>query len=271
MSRENQAVEWKESWRDEYLRHVCVFANAGGGLLVIGKNDSGEVVDVTDAARLLEELPNKIRDLLGIVVHVNLLTEAGEDFLEIDVPSYPNPISYRGRYYQRSGSTLQELKGAALVRFLLQRHGRTWDSVPLPGLKASDLSSASIARFREQAAASGRLSPADLASSDARLLEKLKLTEGDFLKRAAVLLFHEAPDRFITGAFVKTGFFVSESELAYHDEIHGSLFAQANTVIDLLQRIGSQGLRCTRADPDSRVRGQDENLEPGDSAGGLES
>ena len=63
MSRENQAVEWKESWRDEYLRHVCGFANAGGGLLVIENNDSGKVVGVTDAARLLEELPNKIRDL----------------------------------------------------------------------------------------------------------------------------------------------------------------------------------------------------------------
>lgn len=167
--------------------------------------------------------------------------------------------------------TCHELKGTALDRFLLQRHGRTWDSVPLPGLKASDLSSASIAKLREQAAASGRLSPTDLVSSDAGMLEKLKLTEGDYLKRAAVLLFHKTPDRFITGAFVKIGFFVSESELGYHDEIHGPLFTQANTVIDLLQRIGSQGLRCSRADPDSRVRGQDENLEPGYSAGRLES
>ncbi len=68
------------------------------------------------------------------------------------------------------------------------------------------------------------MSPTDLVSSDAGMLEKLKLTEGDYLKRAAVLLFHEIPDRFITGAFVKIGFFVSESELGYHDEIHGPLF-----------------------------------------------
>gem|GEM_PF-3288110 len=52
--------------------------------------------------------------------------------------------------------------------------------------------------------------------------------EGKYLKRAAVLPFHEDPDRFITGAFVKIGFFVSESDLAYHDEIHGSLFSQAH-------------------------------------------
>ncbi len=75
--KESQHVEWKESWRDEYLRWVCGFANADGGMLVIGRNDEGRVVGLADAARLLEELPNKIRDLLGIIVDVNLRSEGG--------------------------------------------------------------------------------------------------------------------------------------------------------------------------------------------------
>ena len=33
---ENQHIEWKESWRDEYLKWVCAFANAQGGVLEIG-------------------------------------------------------------------------------------------------------------------------------------------------------------------------------------------------------------------------------------------
>ena len=28
--REDQTIEWKESWRDEYLKWVCGFANAQG-------------------------------------------------------------------------------------------------------------------------------------------------------------------------------------------------------------------------------------------------
>ena len=36
----------------------------------------------------------------------------------------------------------------------------------------------------------------------------MKLTEGDDLKRAAVLLFHEDPERFVTGAFAKIVFSV---------------------------------------------------------------
>ena len=70
--KEQQNLEWKASWRDDYLRWVCGFANADGGVLVIGRNDRGAAVGVADAARLLEEIPNKVRDVLGIMVEVNL-------------------------------------------------------------------------------------------------------------------------------------------------------------------------------------------------------
>jgi len=39
--KENQQLEWKESWRDEFLRWICGFANAEGGTLHIGRNDKG--------------------------------------------------------------------------------------------------------------------------------------------------------------------------------------------------------------------------------------
>jgi len=41
---ESQHTEWKETWRDEYLRWVYGFANAQGGRLEIGRNDAGAVV-----------------------------------------------------------------------------------------------------------------------------------------------------------------------------------------------------------------------------------
>ena len=44
--REHQHIEWKESWRDEYQKWICGFANADGGVLVIGRNDRGAVVGV---------------------------------------------------------------------------------------------------------------------------------------------------------------------------------------------------------------------------------
>lgn len=43
MTKEKHNTEWKESWRDDYLKWICGFANAQGGRLVVGKNDQGKV------------------------------------------------------------------------------------------------------------------------------------------------------------------------------------------------------------------------------------
>ncbi|MBI2944435.1 MAG: putative DNA binding domain-containing protein [Candidatus Wallbacteria bacterium] len=233
--KEGQHTEWKASWRDDYLRWLCGFATAEGGVLVIGRNDRGHVVGIPDAAELLETLPNKIRDLLGIVVEVNLREKNGKEYLEVVTPAFPSPISYRGHYYQRSGSTLQELKGAALDRFLLRRQGRTWDGVPIPNVTPRMLSNASVAAFRAQARNSGRVNAAALRESTATLMERLHLSEGAYLKRAAVLAFHPDPERFVTGAFVKIGFFHTDDELRYHDEIHGPVITQVDQILDVLQ------------------------------------
>ena len=37
-----------------------------------------------------------------------LRSEGDAEYLEVVTPAYPSPISYRGHYYQRSGSTLQD-------------------------------------------------------------------------------------------------------------------------------------------------------------------
>ena len=41
---ESQNIEWKESWRDEYLKWICGFANAQGGKIYIGTRDDGTVI-----------------------------------------------------------------------------------------------------------------------------------------------------------------------------------------------------------------------------------
>ena len=134
----------------------------------------------------------------------------------------------------RSGSTLQELKGAALDRFLLGRQGRTWDGVPLPQFNLADVSAPAMVRFRQLAQRSGRLDAETLAESDANLLDKLRLKDGAYYKRATALLFATDPQRFVTGAFVKVGYFESETELLHHDEVEGDLFHQVKNTLDLL-------------------------------------
>lgn len=232
---EQQNTEWKESWREDHFKWICGFANAQGGHLYIGKNDHGQVVGIANSRRLLEELPNQVRDLLGILVEVNRHTEAEHDYLEIVVEPYPYPVSYRGHYYYRSGSTNQELRGPALHTFLLQKQGKRWDGVPLPGVTATDLDVEAFDLFRDRAARSSRVDAEVLQDSNEALLANLNLLDGDYLKRAAVLLFHAQPERFITGAYVKIGYFASDDDLRYQDEVHGPLLLQIDRTLKLLQ------------------------------------
>jgi len=233
-SAETHLVEWKESWRDEYLRWLSGFANAEGGTLVIGVNDDGEPVGAADARRLLVDLPNKIRDTLGLVVPVRAVTKQGKTLLEIEVAASPTPISYKGEYHFRSGSTKQQLTGNALSAFLLRKLGRHWDSAPVPDVAIKDLSADAFKRFKAHAEGGKRLPPKALVAKRAELVERLRLTEAGMLKRAALLLFHDDPERWFTGAYVKIGMFLSESELAFHDEVHGDLFTQMDQTVDLL-------------------------------------
>jgi len=245
---ESQNIEWKESWRDEYIKWIGGFANAWGGKLFIGINDKGAVIGLSDAKKLLEDIPNKVRDILGIIIDVDLRTENELNYLEISVESYPYPVSYKGQYHYRSGSTKQELKGGALDKFLLQKQGKRWDGVPVPNVKAKDLSVAAFDYFRKNAIASNRLTKEILQENNEILLEKLHLTDGDYLKRAAVLLFHPDPEKYVTGAFVKIGYFRTDDDLLFQDEIHGYLFEQVEKTMDLLltkylqASIGYQGL-----------------------------
>ena len=203
---EQQNIEYKSSWHDDYLQWVCGFANAQGGRIYIGKNDVGAVVGLEDSKRLMEEIPNKIKTNLGITVEVNLIEEDDKQFIEIIVQPYSVPISLRGRFYYRSGSVKQELTGAALNEFLLKRAGQTWDDVIEARATFDDIDERTVKIFLRKAEEAGRLPDVDGLSTP-ELLEKLRLAKNGQIKRAAIVLFGKDPGAFYPNIFVKIGKF----------------------------------------------------------------
>jgi len=303
---ENQTTEWKWSWNDDFLKWLCGYANMDGGTLYVGVNDDGYVVGLKDSRILLESLPNKINDKLGIVAsikiyHVNrqginikygnnipfniseklvnkyasgkinsmvirnctdtetkkfkqtilklekenpiyINHEGKLDYISITIERYPFAISCDGKYYKRSGSTLRELQGFELQSFLLERAGKTWDSLPIPGVSVEDLDRSALNAFRSKAVKSKRMSEQDVAVSDELLLKNLKLFDGNYLTRAAILLFHPDPEQYVTGAYIKIAFFApagaygmnEDADIIYQDDVHGPLITQADKAIDIL-------------------------------------
>lgn len=247
---ENQNIEYKEGWRDEYIKWICGFANSKGGDMFIGVDDKGNVVGIQNAKKLSEDLPNKIKDILGILVDIDILEEKEKAYIKINVDAYPYPVSYKGNYYIRIGATNQELKDAPLDKFLLQKQGLKWDGTPEPYTKLENLSEQSFDIFKNRASETQRVDENIQKYSNDEVLDKLNLyMPNGMLKKAAVLLFHPRPDKIFTGASIKIGFFRTDDDLAYQDEILGSLFEQVDKVMDLLQtkylsaKIEYQGLQ----------------------------
>ena len=172
---ENQNVEWKTKWRDEYLKWICGFANAQGGKIYIGTADDGTIVGVQNSKILLEDIPNKIQTMLGIVADVNLLSSNDKEYVEIIVKPSNFPVNYKGEYHYRSGSTKQQLKGIALADFLVEKTGVRWEDVPVPGIEVEDLDKDSFDIFRREALRSKRMTQADLRISNEELIDSLGL------------------------------------------------------------------------------------------------
>lgn len=231
---ESQNIEYKESWRDAYLKWVCGFSNAQGGRIYIGIDDKGEIIGVTDSQKLLEDIPNKIKDTMGIIADVNCLSENGKQYIEIIVNPSSYPVSYHGEYHYRSGTTKQQLRGSALTEFLVRKTGYRWDAAPIDNVSVTDLDTESFEIFCQEAVRTERMTRKDLECTNEELLYKLGLIVDGNLKRAAVLLFHRNPQRFFTGCYVKIGKFGTGSDLQYQDVIEGSLILIADRIVELI-------------------------------------
>ena len=128
---ESQNVEYKESWHDKYLAWICGYANAQGGTIYFGIEDgTKKPVGVKNANKLMEDVPNKIRDTMGIVADVALLRKSGKDVIRVKVKKSMFPVCYHGEYHYRTGAVKMILTGSSLTQFLLEKSGLDWDSAP---------------------------------------------------------------------------------------------------------------------------------------------
>lgn len=231
---ESQNIEYKESWRDEYLKWICGFANAQGGTIYIGIDDAGNIVGVKNTKKLMEDIPNKIQSGLGIVADVNKHSKNGLDYIEIKVETSSFPISYHGEFHYRSGSTKQQLTGIALSEFIMRKTGFRWEDVTVDNISVDDLDDESFKIFRREALRRKRMTQEELDISNEELLNKLHLMVDGKLKRSAVLLFYDDPAIVQNGSHVQIGKFGHGADLQYQDVLEGSLITTADKVVDLI-------------------------------------
>ncbi|RPI16021.1 MAG: transcriptional regulator [Ignavibacteriae bacterium] len=233
INRESQNEEFKSNWHDDYLKTICAFANTDGGKVFLGVDDNGEIVELNDIDRLLVELPNKINSVLSILPSITIREEGTLKYLEIKVDSYSVPISCRGKYYIRSGSTTQQLNGTALTDFLQRKTGRTWDENAAIAYNDVLIKEETLLKFRNNA--QDKIPSIAHENDLKQILEKLHLIENNKIKYACILLFGNDPQANFINAKIRIGKFTDDANVVSQDEVGGNLFDQVIHTIEIIR------------------------------------
>ena len=233
---EKHIIEYKRLWKDEWLEWICGMANADGGVIYLGVKDDGEVLGVSNAKKLMEDIPNKIISKMSIYPDVRQVEKDGKDVIEIEVAPSMAAVSLDGVVYKRVGATNQILKGAALQEFYLSRPSGAWDARIIPNAKLDEIDPDAVEYLKESGIRKGRLSKESAKDSVEKVLKSLNLmTEDDKLTMAALLLFGKNPQRYCIDARFKIGRFgAGAANLIIQDLVDGDLIRMPDRVLDIL-------------------------------------
>lgn len=177
---------------------------------------------------------------------VYISADGSLEYVIITTRAYPYGISCNGHYYTRSGGTTREMIGVELSSFLMERAGKHWDGMPMPGISISELDHVAIDLYRKKALRKRHTEaevnvPDEQVLSDLQLIDRSPENKGE-LTKAAILMFHPYPETYVTGASVKIAYFAPEGayganksdDIIYFDELHGPLISLVDRVVDLV-------------------------------------
>lgn len=234
---EKQQVEYKSIWKKDILEEICGAANAKGGKFLIGKDNNGKTVGLSEKEidNLMTSIPNQIVQTMRFYdVTVDALEDEDGMYIEIDVQKASHPVFYQGKMFKRIGSSNFLVEGAEQQTAIMAAMNQSWDSKEVDGVSIADLDEDSFNIFKEEAVKAGMLKGKNL-DSPSRILEELELTKNGKLTTAAVLLFHKQPSKIISGAKIEIGKMRNDGDVVSKEEIKGSLMQMSRSIMEILQ------------------------------------
>lgn len=219
----------------EITEEVCAFANAAGGVLLIGVNDANEIKGVSIDNAKRSAIQNSLNEITPhLACSLSMIEVDGKSVGVIEVPSGPNkPYVLSGAIYVRIGPNTQKLTTAEQMRDFFQQSDRIYfDEAPckefdedtmvdkdfLPVFKAESQISAGI--------------------PNEQLFNSLKLyTNGRVFKNGAVLFFGKQPEAILDKAIIRCIAFEGKDKRFIIDDkpFGGNLYQQYQQAMQWLK------------------------------------
>lgn len=125
---EGFTTEFKRSGTSNLGREICAFANASGGVILLGVSDKGEVVGVGDHNKLKSAVQATARSAEPpIAVELESIGEV----LCITVPAqHSKPYSFGGKFFIREGASSQQMSRGEIREFFYKEGLIQFDESP---------------------------------------------------------------------------------------------------------------------------------------------
>ena len=210
----------------EITEEVCAFANASGGVVLIGVDDTNTIKGITIDNAKRSAIQNSINEISPVLkCDFNIVEIDGKDIAVIEVPSGQNkPYVLSGAIYVRQGPNSQKLTTVEEMRDFFQQADKIYfdDAICKEATIEEDIAKENIKTFRFEA---GLVN----ATSDEQLFTNLKLVTNDGqLKNGVVLFFGSNPEKFFEKAVIRCVAFEGTDKRYIVDDkvMNGTLYQQ---------------------------------------------
>ncbi|MFP4506918.1 MAG: RNA-binding domain-containing protein, partial [Cyclobacteriaceae bacterium] len=185
----------------ELSEEICAFANAAGGVLLIGVSDDNEIhgAEIDNGKRsAIQNSLNEINPHIPTTLYS--VDIEGKTVWVIEVNSGPQkPYALSGAIYVRQGPNTQKLTTVEQMRDFFQQSDRIYfDEAPCQDFKSTlDIDQNWFEEFRLQSGLSKTI-------SQQQIIQNLKLVLADGnMKNGGVLFFGSTPEQFIETAVIR--------------------------------------------------------------------
>jgi len=155
---EGFTTELKRAGTSNLGREICAFANATGGVILIGISDNGQIVGVGDHNRLKAEVQAIARSA-DPPIAVEL--ESVGEVLCVTIPGqHSKPYSFGGKFFLREGASSQQMSRAEIREFFYKEGLIHFDETPCRRFSIeTDLTDDVWSTFRKRAKIPASMEP----------------------------------------------------------------------------------------------------------------
>ena len=191
---EGQFVEFKEKLDNSLVKEIVAFANASGGKIFLGVDDSGKVKGISITNRLKSQIVDYGKNCDP---EIPLSLEALDNIMIIHVPEGLNkPYQGSKGFYLRLGANSQKLKRDKILEFSINENKIRFDEQICPDFNFKDFDDEKFEYYLKLAGITKILDKESF-------LRNLKILNEKGMTNAGILFFAKSPYKYIFSSKIR--------------------------------------------------------------------